>query len=348
MLGAARESEDAKHHAAQVDFEQVREGVRRRNLEQVHVLQSDMDSTIEGLEKAFEGAHLQYLQTTDARTADYKVLSERAQHDAQMAERQQRALKKLNRQLQVWRSKTANNARDWEDRNSSLAREKDRLTKHLVEQKASIGHARAAQLARLKRLSCGAQSAREKLSEHAALGQRVLGAMETVRRGECARERLATAALSPYVAPAIEEETEAAQRGDTGPVTTTLPDTSDVSESPLDRAESPALPPESHGLSETTADGAPSQQQQQLQQQLQQDAVAVASSLRAFHARYNSALFEMLQLERERDRLQAEGQLLGGLLQQFMGGVQVRAADMERNETNSLLRVTGLARTAGR
>ena len=142
---ALRESEDAKLRAAQVDFEQLREGARRRNLEQVHVLQSDMDSTVEGLEKAFESAHVAYLQSTDARTADYKVLSERAQHDTQMAERQARVLKKLNRQLQVWRSKTANNTRDWEDRNAGLQHERERLARHLDELKAAIGSARATQ-----------------------------------------------------------------------------------------------------------------------------------------------------------------------------------------------------------
>ena len=70
----------------------LRPALKRRNLEQIHVLQSEMDAVMEGLERKLEEAHLAYLTNTDHRTQDFKVLSERGQHDTQMNERQQRAL----------------------------------------------------------------------------------------------------------------------------------------------------------------------------------------------------------------------------------------------------------------
>jgi len=49
--------------------------IRNKNLEDIHVLQSFLDNNIEDLEKNFETAHLNYLQSTDQRTQDFKYLT---------------------------------------------------------------------------------------------------------------------------------------------------------------------------------------------------------------------------------------------------------------------------------
>lgn len=54
------------------DYEQTREMIRNKNLEDIHVLQSFLDNTIEDLEHNFETAHLNYLQGTDHRTQQFK------------------------------------------------------------------------------------------------------------------------------------------------------------------------------------------------------------------------------------------------------------------------------------
>lgn len=180
-LKAAREDEAAKSSAARAEFEQLRESMKRRNLERIHILQSDMDGAIEALERAFESAHLAYLQATDARTQDFKALSERGQHDTALNDRQQRALRRLNRLLQVWRSSMAHSVRESEGRNASLQTERDTLARHLDELKASMARARESTASRLKALCVHAQEAKTVLGEQIDLAQRILVQAELMR-----------------------------------------------------------------------------------------------------------------------------------------------------------------------
>jgi hypothetical protein len=67
----------AHAETARAEFEQQRESHKRRSLEAIHQIQSEMESAIEGIERSFEGAHVAYLSCTDRRTQDFKVSSVR-------------------------------------------------------------------------------------------------------------------------------------------------------------------------------------------------------------------------------------------------------------------------------
>lgn len=60
-------------------FEQFREEIRNRNLEEINMLRISLDAQIEELEQAFETAHLNYLQQTAIRTHEFKELTEKDQ-----------------------------------------------------------------------------------------------------------------------------------------------------------------------------------------------------------------------------------------------------------------------------
>lgn len=57
------------------EFEQSREEVRNKNIEEINVLSATLDSHIEELERHFESAHMNYLQNTDKRTEEFKKLT---------------------------------------------------------------------------------------------------------------------------------------------------------------------------------------------------------------------------------------------------------------------------------
>jgi hypothetical protein len=64
----------AKHQ-----FEQLREEIRNKNLEEINMLRISLDAQIEDLEQLFETAHLNYLQQTAQRTHDFKELTHKDQ-----------------------------------------------------------------------------------------------------------------------------------------------------------------------------------------------------------------------------------------------------------------------------
>jgi hypothetical protein len=159
LLAAVAADEAAKAAAGAAEHEQAREAHKRRTLERIHVLQSDMDGAVEALEAAFEAAHLAYLHGTDSRTQDFKALSERGQADAAATEAQQRALRRLTRLLGAWRGKLAAAVREGDGRNGALATERDALAAQLEALKGGMGRARAATAGRLSGLCVQAQAA---------------------------------------------------------------------------------------------------------------------------------------------------------------------------------------------
>lgn len=66
-------------HQAKHQFEQLREEIRNKNLEEINMLRISLDAQIEDLEQLFETAHLNYLQQTAQRTHDFKELTHKDQ-----------------------------------------------------------------------------------------------------------------------------------------------------------------------------------------------------------------------------------------------------------------------------
>ena len=321
---AIREDEEAKTQAAVTDFEQLKEALKRRNLEQIHVLQSEMDAVMEGLERKLEEAHLAYLTNTDHRTQDFKVLSERGQHDTQMNERQQRALKRLNRLLQLWRSKASNNVRECEERNETLEEERVAVAGHLDRLKQDMGRVRNATLADMKGLASAAAEAKQVLSENTALAQRLLGLAEAMRAYESASEKVdpfaATRGTLPAQTVGAGAELVAAARTANGAAAAAAGGA----------AAGSALQQELALLeAETASELAPGTA----------DALEEAEALHNFYGRYNKALLETLAMERQRERLRAENAELQNILQQTLDTMAVTPSAVDG--PNALLVVNG-------
>jgi len=334
-IKAIKEEESAKAAAAQAEFEQVREALKRRTLERIHVLESEQDNIMESLEKKLEEAHLQYLTNTDARTADFKALSERGQHDTQMNERQQRALKRLNKLLQLWRSKMSNNIRECEERNETLEGERLSVVKHLDTLKASMARTRAANLAKMKAMSNAAQEAKQTLTDNTALAQRLLTQAEALRAFESESEKVdpfaATRGTLPSLmsGPAAEAIAQARVEG-SGTIMPTLADNTLI-----DNTLSGNI------------NGKPNLEETAAALDLPVEALAPgieagleeAEQLHHFYGRYNKALIETLALEKQRESLRLEHEELQNLLQQTLDSLSMPSSAIDG--ANPLLIVNG-------
>lgn len=208
FMRAIKEDEEVKLGALEAEAAQNKEQQRRRALERIHALQTDMDSAIEVLERAFEEAHSRYLSNTDQRTQDFKTLSARGQHDTQMKERQRRAIKRLQLRLQYHQNKLAYLVREADEKNTALAAERDTIGRQLLALKARWAHAQEMSANRLKAMAVATKAAKDKLGEQLALAGRVLLAAETIRQLEPAEALVAP--FPPLAADAIGGLTAAA------------------------------------------------------------------------------------------------------------------------------------------
>jgi hypothetical protein len=314
-LQAVREEAEARVASETSDFVSARDALRRQALEHLHTLQGSMDSRVEGSERAFEEAHAAYVAATAQRATDFKVLTERAAAGAAVAERQATAAARLQRLIVVWRSRTLNAGSENRARNEDLAREAESMAAQVDKMKAEIMRKRRAHAARLKLLSAAAATVKTRLAEAATTAERLLVAADAVRTHEPPLEK-----VDPFrtgggggigggareAAEEAEAAAEALRRGGDGAA--------------AGAAAALGLPPSQ------LAPGAA-------------EALAEASALAPFYARFNRVLLESLALARRRDRLRAEHADLRDALTQARDGLRVTPAAVDG--ANGLVVVNG-------
>jgi DNA repair exonuclease SbcCD ATPase subunit len=97
IIDAIEQEEELRNNEAKHAFEQLREEIRNKNLEEINMLRISLDAQIEELEQHFETAHLNYLQQTAQRTHDFKELT---QNDQKLSGEIEKKRKKIDN-LQV-------------------------------------------------------------------------------------------------------------------------------------------------------------------------------------------------------------------------------------------------------
>ena len=75
VINHIESEEQNRENDAKYAFEQLREEIRNRALEEINMLRILLDGQIEELEDYFEAAHLHYLQQTAQRTHEFKALT---------------------------------------------------------------------------------------------------------------------------------------------------------------------------------------------------------------------------------------------------------------------------------
>jgi chromosome segregation ATPase len=153
VIAAIEEQEEEREAEAKHAFEQLREEIRNKSLEDINMLRISLDAQIEDLENHFETAHLNYLQQTAQRTHDFKELTQTDQRLSKDIEVKRKKIDALQMNIQHWRAKTRQLTRDTEERNRLLREEKHTIQKHYQQLKARITSYRSTQNTRLLQLS---------------------------------------------------------------------------------------------------------------------------------------------------------------------------------------------------
>jgi hypothetical protein len=190
LMALVEAQETELEQEALQEHEQAREMIRNRNLEDINVLRITLDSNIEDLEQHFETAHLNYLQNTDQRTADFKRLTDKDHELSKEIEIKMRMIERLQANLMHWRTKMAANVKEAGERNSALLQEKDAIAKHFFNLKKQMNQYHAGQEARLLDITKTVRKAKTKLQDRQALAERILIQAEIARKMETEREKV--------------------------------------------------------------------------------------------------------------------------------------------------------------
>lgn len=158
IIDQIEQEEDMRNNEAKHAFEQLREEIRNKNLEEINMLRISLDAQIEELEQHFETAHLNYLQQTAQRTHDFKELTQNDQKLSGEIEKKRKKIDNLQVRkhywvdsspnfivfslfqttIQHWRAKMRQLTRETEERNRLLLDEKHSIQRHYQQLKQRI------------------------------------------------------------------------------------------------------------------------------------------------------------------------------------------------------------------
>jgi len=190
IMEAVEAEEQERESEARQEHEQTREEIRNKNLEDINVLRITLESAIEELERHFESAHLNYLQSTDQRTQDFKFLTRKDQELSKDIEVKIRKIEKLQNSIAHWRTKISSNGKECEDRNNALREEKDQISKHFSQLKSRMNSFRDQQSKRLTDLTKSTFASRKVLTDKLEQAERVLKLAELARKYETEQEKV--------------------------------------------------------------------------------------------------------------------------------------------------------------
>jgi dynein regulatory complex subunit 2 len=172
------------------EFESLCEEVKNKNLEDLNVLKLTLEALIEQLEKHFENAHENYLNSTSTRAAQFMQLTARDKVSSQEIENKFRKIQRLQESLAAWKLKINSNMRECEERNKLLKAEKDQVSRHFQNMKQKMTRIRASQIIRQQQLSLKSHNCIETLQKQKTLAESILRLAEVARKLETEREKI--------------------------------------------------------------------------------------------------------------------------------------------------------------
>jgi dynein regulatory complex subunit 2 len=317
VIETIESDENDREAEAKHSFEQLREEIRNRNLEEINMLRISLDAQIEELEQHFETAHLNYLQQTAQRTHDFKELTQNDQRLSHEIELKKKKIDNLQTNIQQWRAKIRQLNRETEERNRLLLEEKHSIQKHYQQLKQRIQAYRGTQNQRLLQLSQSANSCKSALKFKLELAARVLQMAELARKMETEQEQ-----VLPFASEVHMDETAPPSPVATGSVKKKDKEVKDKKEQVSTAQSSVWAPPNS-----TT----PPEEQ----------FVPPEDRMSNFHRKYNKALLDTIAIDKEKQRLTEENAQLQDLITQFINGTRV--SDAILSDDNPLFVINGRA-----
>eukprot|EP01032_Pedospumella_encystans_P009839 gene9839-11552_t len=326
VIEAIELEEEGRNNDTKHQFEQLREEIRNKNLEEINMLRISLDAQIEDLEQLFETAHLNYLQQTAQRTHDFKELTHKDQILDVDINQKKKKIDNLQATIKHWRSKMRVLNRETEERNRLLQEEKHSIQKHYQQLKHRIKLYRSSQNQRLLHLSQSANSCKKVLNDKLEVARRVIQLNELSRKMETVQEQ-----VLPFEGPqGINEDVQFK-----GPE---VPTEQEAAHSPSHHAESP-----SHHKKHNKHHNAnmPAPHQSSTWQADNTTPVMPPDRLANFYRRYNKILLDNVAISKEKERLSLENAQLQDLIQQYIQGTQL--SDETLANDNPLFVVNGRA-----
>lgn len=190
MMSMIQLDEEVNEAEARQEFDSLCEEIRNKNLEDLNVLKLTLENSIEDLERHFESAHQNYIQSTEPRSVSFKQLTERDNQASTSIQSNFKKIQRLTDSLASWKLKINGNIRECEERNKFLKLEKDQVSSHFQSMKSKMNRVRAAHNFQLQDLAIRSRTCIQHLEEQKKRAENILSLAELSRKLETEREKV--------------------------------------------------------------------------------------------------------------------------------------------------------------
>ncbi|XP_068121297.1 dynein regulatory complex subunit 2 [Hyperolius riggenbachi] len=181
-----QESEsEAKH-----EFQSMRDDIKNKSLEEKHSLRVVLEATVEDLWKQVQHAQKNYLNATEDRKIAFEALKAKDDKSAEEIAYQMKKLQKIQDSINTLRNKISAHARESEDQNQRLRKDKEVVHKQFQKLKHQMNQARTAEHGRLTMLTVQSNSALKQLQSIIDKGEQILRLAEMCRKLETEEEKV--------------------------------------------------------------------------------------------------------------------------------------------------------------
>lgn len=196
--------EDAKAKAllAKQEFENFREDIKNRNMEEQDNIRLQLEGKQKKLNTSLETLHQRYISETQTKNDDHYTLFNHNKKKTKDIDNLVREIDRLKAKIEHMKLKIHQHTKESKKKNDALRKEKENISKNYQELKAKMMKAREEKTKRLTELVTNNRAAGLQLKESLTLGERILKLAELCRKLETEREK-----VLPFYDSTIEDAT---------------------------------------------------------------------------------------------------------------------------------------------
>jgi len=190
LIETIDEDAKAKALAAKQDFENFREDIKNRNMEEQDNIRLQLEGKQKKLNTNLETLHQRYISETQTKNDDHFTLFNENKKKTKAIDNLVKEIDRLKAKIEHMKLKIHQHTKESKKKNDALRKEKENITKNYQELKIKMMKAREEKNRRLTELVTNSRNADLKLKESLTLGERILKLAELCRKLETEREKV--------------------------------------------------------------------------------------------------------------------------------------------------------------
>ncbi|KPP68532.1 hypothetical protein Z043_112785 [Scleropages formosus] len=195
---------------AKQDFQNTRDDIKNRNIEEKHALRIQLEGAVEELWRQFQQTLQAYNEATADRQIAFETLRARDQSSAQEIDTQMKKLQKMQDLVLALREKLNSSQRESELAAQELRAAREEVTLQVQQLKDQLSRIRVGERSQLANLTTHSSAAAKKLQGVIQKGEKLLRMSEMCRKLETEQER-----VLPFYTSSLSAEEQSLDRANT-------------------------------------------------------------------------------------------------------------------------------------